>query len=168
MESTNAGQSQPQVVIDGDGYLLLGTEVAFGRLDGCVAEQELDLLQVAAVLAAEFRAGTAQIMCAETLDTDGFRGGFDHAPHCPVAQFLSHDTPTFGDRPELPSGTMASGSRPRVHQELNPHGDGHRANAATFAAEIGNHPAAFALLNILHLERGPSSISSVLANGRLQ
>ena len=65
--------SQPQVVIDGDGDFLLGAEVAFGRLDGGVAEQELDLFEVSAVLAAEFRAGATQIVGPETLDTDGFR-----------------------------------------------------------------------------------------------
>jgi hypothetical protein len=52
---------------------------------------------------------------------------------------------------------MAGGSRLGVHQNLDPHGDGHRANAATFAAEIGDHPAAFALLNILYSERGQLS-----------
>jgi len=148
---------KPQIVVDGDGYLLLGAKVAFGGLDGGVAEQELDLFEVSAVFAAEFRAGAAQIVGAETLDSDGFRRLLDHAPHRPIAQFLSHDAPTFGDSLEQSSGTMAGGSRPSVHQELDPHGDGHRANAAAFAAEIGDHPAAFALLNILYGERGQLS-----------
>ena len=65
--------SKPQVVVDGDGNLLLGAKVAFGGLDGGVAEQELDLFEVSAVLAAEFRAGATQIVGPETLDTDGFR-----------------------------------------------------------------------------------------------
>ena len=47
--------SQAQVVVDGDGNLLLRAKAAFGGLDGGVAKQELDLLQVAAILAAEFR-----------------------------------------------------------------------------------------------------------------
>jgi hypothetical protein len=44
--------SQPQVVDDGDDDLLLGAKIAFCGLDGGVAEQELDLFEVAAVLAA--------------------------------------------------------------------------------------------------------------------
>ena len=44
--------SQPQVVVDGDGDLLLGAKVAFCSLDGGVAQQELDLFEVSAVLAA--------------------------------------------------------------------------------------------------------------------
>jgi hypothetical protein len=51
---------QSQVVVDCDLDLLLGAEVAFRRLDGGVAEQELDLLDISALLAAEFRAGAAR------------------------------------------------------------------------------------------------------------
>ena len=97
---------------------------------------------------------TAQVVGSETLDTDDFGGGFNHAPDRPIAQLLPRDTPFLGYRPEQPSGTMPSGSRPDVHQELDPHWDGHSANAAAFAGRIGDHSAALALLNILHLERG--------------
>jgi hypothetical protein len=72
----------------------------------------------------------------------------------PVAQFLSHETPFWGYRTEQPSGTVPGGSRPGVHQELDPYGDGHSANTAAFAGRIGDHPAALALLNIIHGERG--------------
>jgi hypothetical protein len=41
---------EAQVVVHGDRDLLLRPEVALGRLDGGVTEQELDLLQIAAVL----------------------------------------------------------------------------------------------------------------------
>jgi hypothetical protein len=85
-----------------------------------VTEQELDLFEVSAVLAAEFRAGAAQVVGAEPLDPDSFCRLLDYAPHCPVAQFLSHDAPTFGDRPEQPSGTVAGGSRPGVNKNLDP------------------------------------------------
>jgi hypothetical protein len=44
---------QSQVVVHRDLDLLLGAEVAFGGLDGGVAEQELDLFDISAVLAAE-------------------------------------------------------------------------------------------------------------------
>lgn len=82
--------SQPRVVVNGDGNLLLRAKLAFGSLDRGVAEQEFDLFEVSAVLATE----------------------------------------------------------------LDPHGDGHSANAAAFAVEIGDHPAPLALLNILFGERG--------------
>jgi hypothetical protein len=49
---------------------------------------------------------------------------------------------------------MPGGSRPSVHQELDPQGNGYSANAITFAGQIGDHPEAPALLNILFGERG--------------
>ncbi len=42
--------------------VLLRAEVAFGGLDGSVAEQELDLLEFASDAAAELGAGPAQIV----------------------------------------------------------------------------------------------------------
>jgi hypothetical protein len=45
--------SQPQVVVNGDGNLLLRAKLAFGSLDRGVAEQEFDLFEVSAVLATE-------------------------------------------------------------------------------------------------------------------
>jgi len=47
---------QPDSIVDCDGQVLHGAEVAFGGLDGGVAEQQLDLLDVAAGLAAQLPA----------------------------------------------------------------------------------------------------------------
>ena len=66
-------QSNP--IIHRDGDLLLGSQVALRRLDRRVPQQELDLLQIAAGLAAELRAGPPQIVGAEALDAD-LLGGF--------------------------------------------------------------------------------------------
>jgi hypothetical protein len=46
------------MIIHRDLDLLLGAKVPFRGLDGAVTEQELDLLEVAAALAAELGAGT--------------------------------------------------------------------------------------------------------------
>ena len=50
------------MVIDGDGDLLLGPQVALGRLDGRVPQQKLDLLEVPAILPAEPGAGPPQVI----------------------------------------------------------------------------------------------------------
>jgi hypothetical protein len=64
---------QSQVIVDRDLDILFGAQIAFGGLDRGVAEQELDLLQIPAVLPAELGAGTAQVVGAEVLDPDLFR-----------------------------------------------------------------------------------------------
>jgi hypothetical protein len=50
---------QPQVVVYGDLDILLGPEITFGGLDRGVAEQEFDLLQIPAILAAELMGWSA-------------------------------------------------------------------------------------------------------------
>ncbi len=64
---------QSQIIIHRDLDVLLGAEIALGGLDRGVAEQELDLLQVPAVLPAELGAGAAQVVGAEVLDADLLR-----------------------------------------------------------------------------------------------
>ena len=46
-------QLQSQVVVHRDLNILLRPQIAFGRLDGGVPQQELDLLEIPAVLPAE-------------------------------------------------------------------------------------------------------------------
>ena len=64
---------QPQVIVHRDLYILLRPQIAFGGLDGGVAEQELDLLEIAAVLPTQFRAGATEIVGAEPFDPDLLR-----------------------------------------------------------------------------------------------
>jgi len=66
-------RSNPQIVVHRDFDILFGAEIAFGGLDRRVAEQELDLFQIPAILAAELGAGTAQVVGAEALDPDLLR-----------------------------------------------------------------------------------------------
>ena len=69
----SAQLSQSQIIVHCDLYILLGAKITFCRLDGRVPEQELDLLQVAAVLPAEPGAGAAEVVGAEVLDPDLLR-----------------------------------------------------------------------------------------------
>ena len=65
--------SQPKKIVHGDCNLLLRPKISLRGLNRGVAEQELDLLQVPAVLAAELGAGAAQVVGAEVLDPNLFR-----------------------------------------------------------------------------------------------
>jgi hypothetical protein len=145
--------SKPQVVVHGDGDLLFRSEVALGRLDRRVTEQELDLLQIAAVLAAELGAGPAQIVRSEAFDPDLFGRLLDHAPDRPVAQTLPHDLATLQDRPEELPFLEAGGRGPGVDRLLDPDRHRHGADPATLAAQIRNHPPVLAHLD-LHLYIG--------------
>ena len=56
---------EAETIIGSVGEVLAGAQVSFGRLDCGVAEQQLDLLEVAAGGAAELGAGAAQVMRPE-------------------------------------------------------------------------------------------------------
>jgi len=64
---------QAQVIVHRDLYILLRAQIALGRLDRGVAEQEFDLLQIPAILPAELGAGAPQVVGAEVLDPDLLR-----------------------------------------------------------------------------------------------
>jgi hypothetical protein len=47
------GPSNPQIIIHGDLYLLVRSQIPLGGLDRRVSEQKLDLLEIASALPAE-------------------------------------------------------------------------------------------------------------------
>ena len=78
-------------------------QISFRRLDRGVAEEEFDLLQIAAILAAEPRTCPPQIVRPKVLNPDLFRGGLDHAPDCPIAQLFAQDATAFRERTQEPT-----------------------------------------------------------------
>jgi phage replication-related protein YjqB (UPF0714/DUF867 family) len=65
--------SKSEIVVHGDLDLLLRPQIPLGGLDREAAEQELDLLQIAATFAAELGTGSAQVVSTEVLDSDLLR-----------------------------------------------------------------------------------------------
>lgn len=66
----HAGPSETKIVVHCNLDILLRPQIAFGGLDRRMAEQEFDLLQIAAILPAELCAGSAEVMSTEVLDAD--------------------------------------------------------------------------------------------------
>ena len=64
---------QSQVVVHRDLDILLRPEIAFGRLDRGMAEEEFDLLEIPAAFPAEFGAGATEVVGAEVLEPDLLR-----------------------------------------------------------------------------------------------
>jgi hypothetical protein len=69
-----------QSVVYGNPELLLASKVAFGCLDGDVAEQELDLIQFTAGEMAETGAGAPRVVRSELVDRRATRCGADNIP----------------------------------------------------------------------------------------
>lgn len=116
-------------------------------------EQELDLLQVGAGFAAELRAGTAEVVGAEALDPDLPGRGGDDGSDRPVTEALP-DLAALSDGTQQRSFFDDSRGLPNVDSLLDTHGDDHGADAAAFAAKVGDDPAVLAQLNVCNGERG--------------
>src|ERR1700686_921595 len=61
--------------------ILFAAQIAFRCLDGCVPQQELNLLQLAPARVAQLRAGSAQVMRCNMLQARSFAAGFDYVPY---------------------------------------------------------------------------------------
>ena len=117
--------SESQAVIYRDSDLLLGPQVTLCRLYGRVAQKKLNLLQVAAGLAAELRAGAAEVVGAEALDPDLPGCSGDDSPDCPISQTLP-DLAGLVERAHQRPVSDFRGGLPGVDALLHPQGDGPR------------------------------------------
>jgi hypothetical protein len=61
--------------------ILFAAEIAFRCLDGCMPQQELNLLQLATAAVAQLRAGSPQIMRCNMLQARSLAAGLDYVPH---------------------------------------------------------------------------------------
>jgi hypothetical protein len=101
---------EAQGVVDGEGEILFRAQIAFRGRDGGVAEQQLDLLEVPACLASQFRAGAAQVVRGELAER-GHPGVLqDQLPDgLLVGDDLAGDAAALVDRPEDSSLCNSSG-----------------------------------------------------------
>ena len=124
-----------------------------------MTEQELDLLLVTTGLATELRAGTAQVMSAEVLDSNLFRSFGNHGPNCPVAQAL-YDLAALADGPKEPAFLDPGCGLPGDDAVLDPVRDRYGADAPAFAGEVGDDPAVLPHLDVFHRQRGQFPFSA--------
>lgn len=77
-----------------------------------------------------------------------------HPKHRRGSQRGSSDLIRLGDRPKDSSARDSGGRRPTIQRLLDPCRDGDGTDAAVLAAEVDEHPAAVALLDVFDRERG--------------
>jgi hypothetical protein len=77
----NVYVSQPEQVVNWVPEILLTAEVAFRGLNRCMPQQELNLLDLAAVAVAQLRTSPPQVMRCNVLQSSFFATGLDHVPH---------------------------------------------------------------------------------------
>ena len=117
-----------------------------------MAEQELDLFEFAAGGAAEFGAGAAQVVGLE-LQSQFPAVKPDRSEHGLRRERRAGDPAVPVERAEHAALANPGGVHLEVERELHPGGHRNRPHPAVFAAEIDDHPAAVALLDVLHGQR---------------
>jgi hypothetical protein len=61
--------------------ILFAAEIAFRRLNGCMAQQELNLLQLASAAVAQLGARSPQVMRRDMFQARSFAAGLHDVPH---------------------------------------------------------------------------------------
>src|SRR5438552_2635417 len=99
--------------------ILFAAEIAFGCLNGCMPQQELNLLQFAPAAVAQLRAGSPQIMRCNVLQACSLAAGSDQVPDNVLREAAAPHLSPPGDRSKNFALTNPSGSRP-VIERLSP------------------------------------------------
>jgi hypothetical protein len=133
--------------------VLFRAQVPFGRLNGRVAEEQLDLLQLASRCSTQLRAGPTGVMRRDTGESDRLRILLEHLPN----DFLSQVFAPSAIGPVYWSEQVAvcqSGRRsPCVNRDLRPCWHWDCSDASVLADEIHDAPATVPLLHVRKGER---------------
>src|SRR5580692_7859307 len=139
-------------IVDRVSEILFAAEIAFCRLNRCVAQQELNLLQFTAAIMAEFRAGPPQVVRCNVLQACSRAAGSDHVPHDILREAAAPHLSPSGDRSKDFALRNPSGSGPLIESGFHPVRNGHGADAATLADQIHGCPVTLTHLDLIQLQ----------------
>src|SRR5882757_7011878 len=100
--------------------ILFAAEIAFRCLDGCMPQQELNLLQLTAATVAQFRAGSPQVMRCNMLQACSLAATLDHVPHDILRDAFSPHLSRPGNGSKDPSLRHPGGYDPLIECRVDP------------------------------------------------
>ena len=156
-----------QVVVDGLHEILPGAEVALGGLHGRVAEQQLDLLEIAAGASVQFRAGPPQVVGREARLPEPGAVLADDVPDSVLAEATVENPAAFVQRPEHWTLGDADAFEPFVDDDLDPGRQSHGPQPVSFSLEVRDDPARVPQLETVGVEgdRAPPGADHSRAKG---
>ena len=128
--------------------ILLRPEVPLSRLNRGVAEQQLDLLKLAAGGSAQLRAGSAQIVRRQTGETRSPGVASQKLPDNFLAHGLTLDSITTVHRAENVPRDQRCRRCPRIDRHLDPGRHRHGPHPTVLADKIHNAPTSVPLLEM--------------------
>ena len=132
--------------------ILFAAEIAFRRLDGCMPQQELNLLQLTAAAVAQLRTGPPQVVRCNVLQARSLAAGLDYVPHDILRDAFPPHLSRPGDGSKDPSLRDPGGSCPLIERDFHPFWNGHGADVATLADQIHDRPVPLAHLDVIQLQ----------------
>ena len=122
-------RSEVEKIVYGVSEILFATEITFRCLDGCVPQQELNLLQFATAAVAQLRTGSPQVMRCNMLQAR-------YVPHDILRDVFPQHFSCSGDGSKDPSLRDPGCDRPLIECRFHPFWNWHGADVATLADQI--------------------------------
>jgi hypothetical protein len=144
--------SKIKQIVDGMAQVLFAAEIAFRRLHGCMAQQELDLFQLTTAAVAELGASPAQIVRRNMPQSRPLTTCLYHVPDHVLRDAVAPHFSRSADRSEDPALRDASLGGPFIQCSFNPRWNRHGANVSPLADQIHDRPVPLAHLKFVELK----------------
>ena len=139
-------------VIDRILKTLLATKIPLGRLDGDVAQQELDLVQFPSGIAAQARASPSEIMRGQIINARFPGTVLYDMPYDPLRYSGSPGLACAANAPKHAAFADPAGGEPEIDGVFDPIRNGHRSNVAALAEQVDNGPVIIAPLEMSNVQ----------------
>ena len=131
--------------------ILFAAEIAFRRLDGCMPQQELNLLQLAAAGVAQLGTGSSQIVRCDVLQACSLAAALDYVPHNILRDAIPPYLSRPGDGSKDPALHDPGCYRPLIERTFDPQRNGNGADVPSLANQIYDCPVALPHLHLIQL-----------------
>jgi hypothetical protein len=136
-------------IVDGVSEILFAAEIAFCRLNRCVTQQELNLLQFTAAIVAQLRASPPQVVRCNVLQACSLAAGSDHVPDNVLRNAAAPHFSPSGDRSKDFALRNPSGLCPLIESGFYPVRNGHGADVTALADQIHHSPVPLTHLDVI-------------------
>jgi hypothetical protein len=138
-------------IVDRVSEILFAAEIAFRRLHGCMPQQELNLLQLAAARVAQLGTGSPQVMRGNVFQSRSLAAGLDYVPHNILREAFSPYLSRPGDGSKDPSLLDPGCDRPLIERSFDPFWNGDGADVSALADQVYHRPVLLAHLDLIQL-----------------
>ena len=145
-------RSEVKKIIHRMSEILFAAQIPFRCLDGCMPQQELNLLQLSSAVMTQLRTGPPQVMRCNVFQARSPTAGTDHVPHDILRNSSAPHLPGLCHAAEDSSLRNPGRSYPLIERCLGPCRNRHSPDVATLADQVYDHPVSLAHLDLIHLQ----------------